>query len=104
MVNAMVPVAVVPAQLVPVYQVRVPVLPEEAVNTAPAVTPLLLPSSSATVMALAARAHWPAVNVRGEEVITSLVAEPATTDSGWVPLLKMPEAMVTVGVPAKLSS
>src|SRR5438093_1057334 len=104
MVNTMVPAAVLPVQLVPVYQVAVPEVPEVAVNRAPVVTPLLLPSSSAAVMALAARAHWPAVNVQGEEVITSLAAEPGTTDSSWVPLLKVPEAMVTVGVPARLSS
>src|SRR5438067_1438883 len=100
MVNAMAPVAVVPVQLVPVYQVTVPVLPEEAVNTAPVVTPLLLPSSSATVITLAAKAQAPAVNTRAGEVITSLLAVPAVTVSGWVPLPRIPEAMVTMGLPA----
>src|SRR5947199_150776 len=104
MVNAMVPVAAVAVQLVPVYQVRLPVPPEEAVNTAPVVTPLLLPSSRATVMTLAARAQEPAVNTRAGEVITSLVAVPAETVSGWLAFVKVPEAMVTVALPAALSS
>src|SRR5438874_1754372 len=95
MVNAMAPLAVGPVQLVPVYQVRVPALPEEAVNVAPVVTSLLLTSSSATAMTLAAKAQAPAVNTRAGEVITSLLATPAVTVSGWVPLVKAPEAMVT---------
>src|SRR3989442_780172 len=99
MVKAMVPVAVLPVQLVPVYQVTVPVLPEEAVNTAPVVTPLLLLSSRATVMTLAARAQVPAVNALAGEVINSCVAPPAETVSGWVPLASVPEAMVTTGLP-----
>src|SRR5438093_894918 len=98
------PVAVAAVQLVQVYQVRVPVLPEEAVKVAPVVTPLLLPSSRATVITLAARAQAPAVNTRAGDLVTNCVAPPATTDSGWVPLAKIPEAMVTVGAPTKLSS
>src|SRR5438034_277655 len=104
MVNAIEPLAVVPVQLVPVYQVTVPALPEEAVKVAPVVTPLLLPSSSATVMTLAARAQAPAVKVRGEERMTSLDAAPAATVSVWVPVAILLEAMVTVGPPASVSS
>src|SRR5437667_93914 len=104
MVNAMVPVAVVPVQLVPVYQVRVPVLPEEAVKVAPVVTPLLLPSSKAIGRASCRETEEPAVNTGAGEEISSYVAKTATTDSGWVPLAKAPEAMVTVGLPTTLSS
>src|SRR5205809_1068430 len=94
----------VPVQLVPVYQVTVPVLPEEAVNTAPVVTPLLLSSERRVGMTLAARAQAPAVNTRAGEVTISLLAAPATTDSSWVPEARMPEAKVTVGPPASMSS
>src|SRR5437667_98907 len=94
---------VVPVQLVPEYQVTVPVLPEEAVNTAPVVTPLDRKSVVEGDSTLVARARAPAVKVRGEEMTTSLLAAPATTDSSWVPEARMPEAKVAVGGLASVS-
>src|SRR5947199_91790 len=104
MVNAMVPVAAVAVQLVPVYQVRLPVPPEDAVNTAPVVTPLLLVSSKATVMTLAAKAQAPAVNTRAGGAITRRVAKQAATVSAWLHLPKIPEGMVSAGAPTTASS
>src|SRR5437016_4148276 len=103
MVNTMLPVAVLPVQLVPVYQVRVPALPEEAVNRAPVVTPLPLPSSRATVITLAEVAHRPAVKVRGLVAKASCEAAPATTISLCV-LLPTPAATVITGLPGTVSS
>src|SRR2546428_545422 len=102
MVNTMVPVALEPVQLVPVYQVAVPEVPEVAVNRAPVVTPLPLPSSRATVMTLAVVFQWPGVHGRLLFFPARRASGPATTVSVCV-LLPTEAATVTVGLPATVS-
>src|SRR5207245_10942546 len=81
LVNTMVPVALEPVQLVPVYQVAVPEVPEVAVNKAPGITPVPPPATTATAMTLAAPTQRPPMQVRAALVIERSLPLSATSSS-----------------------